>query len=215
MSLTTATIQFMDVLAKALDPKLPTYLLREDNQFAIFAGLWSTWMLNNETNQRAKVVMVTVLKEPGAPAPPGPMPFSHLIPWLVLQMHIVDEENPVWDDLQKVLSSEFSARNLGRTTTKSTKSSPTPQPLILDSSQDNHYGRAMIGLLSGRGGEVTESACTSGHPGPSQSGGPRTDTGGGTQCSGWHSAGTEGFPWNGSVTRATGAHQPSEGGRFC
>ena len=148
--LTPATMEFMQTLGKAMDPNLSMYLLREQDQFALFVGLWGMWWLN-ETNRRAKVVFVMVLKESSVAAPLGPLPFGQLVPWLVLQLHVVDEENPIWEDLQKTLSKEF-------TKTVVPPSSSTKK-LVLDSShpsgpsrlssgmdpslQDNHLGRTM------------------------------------------------------------------------
>ena len=130
--LTPATMEFMQTLGKAMDMDLPMYLLREKDQFALFVGLWGTWWIN-DTNRRAKIVLVTVLKEPSVSAPSGPLPFGQLVPWLVLQLHVVDEENPVWEDLQKTLSKEFA---------KSSNNRPSPTSkkplLVLDSSHPGH-----------------------------------------------------------------------------
>ena len=132
---TPTTVQFMETMANAMDPQLNMYLVQEDATFALFAGLWSSWFLN-ETQRRAKVLLVTVLKEPGQPAPPGPLPFASLVPWLVLQTQVLDEASPAWDNVRTALATELAAAG---------PSDParTADTLVFDPSQKTHQGRPM------------------------------------------------------------------------
>ena len=37
------TVAFMQTLIEAMEPDLRMWLLRQDDQCALYAGLWSTW----------------------------------------------------------------------------------------------------------------------------------------------------------------------------
>ena len=149
MTASTGTVEFMETVAHALDPNLSMYLLRENERFAVFAGLWGSWWLD-DTRRRAKVVLVTVLKDTGSPAPKGPVTLGRLVPWLVMrpdvaphhrvrrQLHVVDEENPIWESLHQTLLTEFENTPNSKTT------HPPSGSLVFDPSQDNHHGRAMV-----------------------------------------------------------------------
>lgn len=98
--------EFAQLLVESIDPNLSMYLLKESEKFAVYAGLWGTWELN-DTNLAAKVVFVTVLKGSPKPAPRGPMSLDALLPWVTLQMHHIDQESPVWESTRTALSGEF------------------------------------------------------------------------------------------------------------
>lgn len=111
-------VSFMEQLTQSLAPDLPVRLLQENARFAVYVGLWSTWWLN-DANRAAKVVLVTVLKPlpeegsnavPPVPVPPGPLPLGDLVPWVIVQLQSVDDENPAWAAIRRALDAEFAAK---------------------------------------------------------------------------------------------------------
>lgn len=127
----------MGLMNNSLAPDLSVRLLRENEEYAIYAGLWSTWWVN-ETNASAKVLLITVLKEPGIPAPPGPLALAALVPWVVFQMHAIDEESPMWSDVQRVLGDDFK-----RMSEQQEPSKQNSTRMVFDTSQKNHNIRAI------------------------------------------------------------------------
>lgn len=130
---TISSLAFTRLMNQAIAPTLEMKLLQENDRHAMYVGMWSTWWIN-DTNAMAKVILVTVMKEPGTPAPRGPVPLESLTPWIVLQFQTINDENPVWGRIQDILSSEF-------------RPSATPkQPsnkLVFDPSQATHQSRSL------------------------------------------------------------------------
>lgn len=127
----------MELFNQSLSSELSLRLLRENEAFAIYAGLWSTWWVN-DTNAAAKVLLVTVLKEAGMNAPPGPIALGDLMPWVVFQLHAIDQESPIWEDATRVLSEEFKRMSEPR------ESRPEQQRrIVFDTVQKNHSIRAI------------------------------------------------------------------------
>lgn len=99
---------FMDTLARCLAPELPLYLVQAENGLALYAGLWSTWLVG-EDGRAAKVVFVTVLTDPAQAPPPGPVTLAELQPWLVFQLQHLTTESPAWDSVAGVLRPSLEA----------------------------------------------------------------------------------------------------------
>ena len=96
-STTTGAGAFMETLADFLAPKLAMYLLQARDGMAVYAGLWSTWLLNGEAARAAKVLLVTVLAPAEQPPPARPLDLEALVPWVVLQCKHLTENSPAWD----------------------------------------------------------------------------------------------------------------------
>ena len=91
--MTGSSVAFMRLVNQAMGDDLQLRLLREDEQCAVYAGLWSTWWIN-DTNRAAsaatvalplnggwdQVIFATVLRDPAVKPPPGPLRFGDLLP---------------------------------------------------------------------------------------------------------------------------------------
>lgn len=136
-----SAVKFMDTLARCLAPDLPMYLVKVQDDLAVYAGLWSTWLLNGDTARAAKVLLVTVLNTPGQRPPGGPLDLSELVPWVVLQCQYLTEESPAWEAVVgRALAPEMQRQG----------ATPRPNPpqrgaalVQFTSTQDNHNSRAV------------------------------------------------------------------------
>lgn len=128
---------FMQIVADSLAPDLRMRRLRNEDNLAQYAGLWSTWSVGTEQQRAAKFVLVTVLVADGQEAPAGPVELRSLLPWLVLQLHHLTEGSPAWDALAKALGPELGEDD------HVTKSCAGRQQVRYDPTQRNHASRAV------------------------------------------------------------------------
>lgn len=147
---------FMDLFNRSLAPELPMFLLRQNEKLAVYVGLWNTWWVN-DSNRAAKVVYVTVLKDPGVPAPPGPLPLRDLSPWLVVQLHHIDEDSPAWEATRRALASKFEpvtssngddvhqpvSRPRVDNKPRCNNASSSSSRLVFDPTENNHTGQVV------------------------------------------------------------------------
>ena len=98
-------MSFQRAVNEALDPTLDMYLFRENAAVAIYAGLWSTWRVNDERTC-ARIVLATVVKNDGTASPSGPVPIDKF-EWIILQLQQVDEDSEHWTQLRGILDKEF------------------------------------------------------------------------------------------------------------
>ena len=104
---------------------------------SLYAGLWSTWLLNDH-NRAAKFVFATV-RCPSTPPPPVRCPLSELKAWSVLQLQIIDEDSHLWAPLQQTLATEFAEQlaRMDRAGIPQAASSARRRNLVYDPSSAN------------------------------------------------------------------------------
>lgn len=139
MQPSNSPVVFMQALIAGMAPKLVMRLLKENESLAVYTGLWSAWTqpsVDGSSSVAAKVVLITVQKQPDTSAPQGPIEMDHLVPWVVFQTHSIDEESPVWKDVQRVLAEEFQTMTHDKTPSQKGR-------LQFDPSQGNHAVRSM------------------------------------------------------------------------
>lgn len=92
------------VITEALGADLPMHSMQGRDGMQLWVGMWGTWWVNGD-NPAAKIVLATVRATGGARLV-SPQPLRTL-PWVVLQLQVVEEGQPIWDTVVAILHDAF------------------------------------------------------------------------------------------------------------
>lgn len=147
MAAAVSETAFRADMVRALDPQMSMYRVRDspDGALTLFAGLWSTWWVNEE-NCMAKVVLATVPEAAGKAVVKQPL---QSLPWIILQLQTLGQDSPAWADLCIALQPEFRAAKVDPTvlhrdrslSSKPPRQGNTADSLTFDPTQETHAVR--------------------------------------------------------------------------